>query len=70
MVAAAVIRNRLEALEQGPGVQETKIFFIDGGSDHALTESQWEAVKNWEQSHPWGQAHVIVFEEVGSKIIS
>lgn len=64
MVTVAVIRNRLEALENGPGVQETKIFFIDVGSDETLTKAQWEAVKNWEQSHPWGQAHIIVFEEI------
>lgn len=64
MVTVAVLRNRLEVLEQGPKVQEKKIFFIDVGSDEALTKSQWEAVNHWEQSHPWGQAHVIVFEEI------
>lgn len=64
MVTAADLRRRLEALECGPGAPETKIFFIDGGSDEALTASQWKAVKTWEQAHPWGQAHVIVCEEV------
>lgn len=67
MVTAAVLRRRLEALECGPGTQETKIFFIDGGSDQALTNTQWEAVRAWEQAHPWGRAHVILFEEVGPK---
>lgn len=65
MVTATDLRRRLEALECGPGAQETKIFFIDEGSDQALTKSQWEAVKAWEHAHPWGQSHVIVFEEVG-----
>ncbi len=65
MVTAADLRRRLEALEHGPSAQKTKIFFIDEGSDQALTQAQWEAVEAWEQAHPWGQAHVIVFEEVG-----
>lgn len=65
MLTAAELRRRLEVLEYVPGSQERKIFFIDEGSDQALTKAQWEAVKAWEQARPWGQAHVIVFEEVG-----
>lgn len=65
MVTAAYIRSKIEALERGPGAQETKIFFIEEGKDQALTKTQWEAVKSWEQAHPWGRAHVIVWEEVG-----
>lgn len=65
MVTAGDLRRRLEALECGPRLKETKIFFIDEGSDQALTKAQWEAVNAWEQAHPWGHAHVIVFEEVG-----
>ena len=67
MVTTASIRNRLEALEQGPDVQELKIFFIDEGSDEALTKAQWEAVKAWEQAHPWEKVHVIVFKEVSTR---
>lgn len=67
MVTAADLRRRLGALECGPVAQETKIFFIDEGSDQALTKAQWEAVKTWEQDHPWGRAHVLVFEEVKAK---
>jgi hypothetical protein len=33
MMTAVGLRRRLEALECDPGVQETKIFFIDEGSD-------------------------------------
>jgi hypothetical protein len=29
-----------------------------------LTKAQWEAVKTWEQTHPWGQVHVLIFDEV------
>jgi hypothetical protein len=64
MVTVATLRNRLEALKQGPDMQEFKIFFVDGGSDKALTEAQWETVRTWEKTHPWGRAHVIIFEEV------
>ncbi|WP_292387706.1 hypothetical protein [Methanosarcina sp. UBA5] len=65
MITTASVKNRLKTLEQGPDVQESKIFFIDGGSDEALTKAQWEAVTAWQRTHPWGQAHVIVCEEVG-----
>lgn len=64
MVTAADCRRRLEALERGPGAQETKIFCIDVGENEALTAAQWEAVRAWEQVHPWGRAHVIVCEEI------
>lgn len=67
MVTAATLRKKLEKLEQGPDVQEMKIFFVDKGSDEALTEAQWEAVRVWEKAHPWRRAHIIVFEEVGSR---
>lgn len=67
MATAAHLRRRLEALECGPEAQETKIFFIDGGSDEALIRAQWENVRAWEKAHPWGRAHIIVFEEVGAK---
>lgn len=63
MVTTADLRRRLEALESGPRTKGTKIFFIDG-SDQDLTKAQWEAVKAWKTAHPWGQAHVIIFEEV------
>lgn len=66
MVTAAYLRRRIEALESGPRTQETKIFFIDEGSDEDLTKAQWEAVTAWEQAHkPWGRAHILIFEEVG-----
>jgi len=65
VVTAEDLRRGLEALECGPRSKETKIFFIDGGSNQDLTKAQWEAVKAWQQAHPWGQAHVIVCEEVG-----
>lgn len=65
MATAASLLNRIEALEKGQGLQKTKIFFIDGGSDESLIKAQWEAVKSWENVHPWGRAYVIVFEEVG-----
>lgn len=58
------LRRRLKTLESGPRTKETKIFFIDEGSDQDLTKFQWEAVKAWEMAHPWGQAHVIVCHEV------
>lgn len=64
MVTATGLQNRLKTLEQGPGIQETKIFFIDLGSDETLTKAQWDAVKTWERTHPWGQAHVIVYREI------
>jgi hypothetical protein len=64
MVTAADCRRRLEGLERGPSAQETKIFFIDGGEDEALTASQWKAVRAWEKAHPWGRAHVIICEYV------
>lgn len=44
MVTAAALRNRLETLEKGLEVQETKIFFIDKGPEESLTKAQWEAV--------------------------
>lgn len=44
-----------------------KIFFVDEGLDQALKKAQWEAVKVWERAHPWGQAHIIVCEEVGTE---
>jgi hypothetical protein len=64
MITAAYIRSKIEAFECGPGAQETKIFFIEDGEDQALTKAQREAVKSWEQAHPWGQAHIIIFKEV------
>lgn len=63
MVTAAELRRRLEALECGPN-QEFKIFFVEKGGDPAVTQAQWAAVKAWQRVHPWGQAHVIVCEEV------
>jgi len=42
MVTAADLRRRLEALERGPGAQETKIFFIDGGRRRSLNRFSME----------------------------
>lgn len=64
MVTAAELRRRLESLERSPRAQETKIFFVEEGEDPAITQAQWAAVKAWQRVHPWGQAHVIVCEEV------
>jgi len=64
MVTAAYLRRRIDFLMCGPMAQETKIFFIDGGEDEALTASQWKAVRAWEKAHPWGRAHVIICEYV------
>lgn len=58
------LRRRIAVLYRGPSAQETKIFFIDGGEDEALTASQWKAVRAWEKAHPWGRAHVIICEYV------
>jgi hypothetical protein len=55
MVTGEDFRRRIEAMERGPGAQETKIFFIEEGSDQALAQAQWEAFKAWEQSHPEGK---------------
>lgn len=64
MLTTSCLKRRLEVLENNfQGLQETKVFFIDGISE-ALLASQWKAVRTWEQSHPSEQAHIIVFEEI------
>lgn len=52
MITAADLLRRLLTLECVPGIQETKIFFIDESSDKALTKSQWETSKTWNKTSP------------------
>lgn len=67
MTTAATLFKRIEALERGPREQEFKAFFIEEDPEKELEEDPYETARAWEQAHPWGRAHVIVFELVGGR---